>query len=87
MKAKFGIASIGCFVAFVALVFCFCVYARNDSLLGLAIATYFTATILGVVFGIVGAVKKEKPMVFYCVGLALNLGWILLAVLMNIFGA
>ena len=52
-------------------------FAQNDAMLGAALATYLLCNLLGVVFAVVGAVKKESPMAWYCAGFFLNIAlWV-----------
>ena len=41
-----------------------------------ALLTYHLCIFLGIIFGVLGIVKKESPKIFYIIGLLLNLGFV-----------
>ena len=83
MKAKYGIISIGCFIAYPLSMFFFgflsWLLRCGDGLLWMALRTYVLCAIVGIIFGVVGAIKKESPKRYFIIGLLLNtlLGFLL----------
>ena len=88
MNAKYGKISIGCFIAFPLVVVFFVLLSNflhagdGSPLFALAFLTYYLCIILGIVYGVVGIVKKESPKYFSIIGLLLNLGLVLLFAIM-----
>jgi len=87
MSAKFGKISVGCFIAFIiamAIVYANVIPtpkgscpAGNPSIL-----VFYLAQLLipvGMILGIIGAVKRESPKAFYLAGLLLHVGYMLFA--------
>ena len=73
MKAKFGKLSIGFFIAMIIIVTSLIAKSRSDELLRVILVAYFMLPLLGVIFALLGLVKKEKPKVYYIIGIILNL--------------
>jgi len=84
MTAKYGKISIGCAIAFPLSIVFFVWLAgllhTNDGspLFGVAMLSYALCLIMGIILGIVGAVKQESPNKYFTIGLLLNLTWVLL---------
>ena len=72
MKAKFGKTSIGCFVAMWCSAFVFKEISSGDSLLQLAIVSYFMLLLIGIMLALFGWIKNETPKVYGMVGLVIN---------------
>ena len=82
MKALFGKISIGCFIVFYG----FLVNANSLGIRGhegiVVIAkVYLVLTVLGGIFAIVGAIRKEHPKAYYLTGFFLHFGLFLLLLL------
>ena len=77
MGAKYGIASIGCFILAIAVTVAPVLSRAKDDTRSLDMPLWLMLApwlleILGILLGIIGTVKKEKPRALSIIGFSLN---------------
>jgi len=92
MNAKYGKISIGCFIAIWPVAALLLLLSNPQSCPagqpGMFVAPWaFLCVLIGTIFGIVGAVKKEQPPTKYIIGISLNVGLVVLYGILGILAA
>ncbi|MCL1909573.1 MAG: hypothetical protein FWG05_01405 [Kiritimatiellaeota bacterium] len=75
MKAKFGKASIACFVGVFCFIFIAVLSNASDRHMYFAFAVYAASGLAGLASAIIG-LTKDSPKAYSITGFILNLGWL-----------